>query len=231
MCRLITGSNLGFGGASGSEPGARISFQKYPGLTQLLSSLLASSGANQDGDEDAVVTERVFPALELIGEKVPTYAGPDEMMLRQLVREQLKSPVWGIREHAARVYASLLDRSDILGEIRALLCIDQDVKTQNFVHGKVLCVRFSLRRLTSSSHLDWNSMLHSLHFLRETPFLMSIAQTNDVTSIIRDVFAALFPLVRSPFVATAFVEVLTDTAEKNVEVGVEGMSHLLSQLN
>lgn len=169
MCRLITGSNLGFGGASGSEPGARISFQKYPGLTQLLSSLLASSGANQDGDEDAVVTERVFPALELIGEKVPTYAGPDEMMLRQLVREQLKSPVWGIREHAARVYASLLDRSDILGEIRALLCIDQDVKTQNFVHGKVLCVRFSLRRLTSSSHLDWNSMLHSVTLSPRNP--------------------------------------------------------------
>lgn len=232
MCRLITGSNLGFGGASGSEPGARISFQKYPGLTQLLSSLLASSGTNQDGDEEnAVVTERVFPALELIGEKVPTCAGPDEMMLRQLVREQLKSPVWGIREHAARVYASLLDRSDILGEIRALLGIDQDVKTQNFVHGKALCVRFALRRLTSSSHLDWNSTLHPLHSLRENTFLTSIDQTDEVTSIVRDVFAALFPLAQSPFVATAFVEVLTDIAEKSVEVGVEGMSHPFSRLN
>lgn len=172
MCRLITGSNLGFGGTSGSEPGARISFQKYPGLVQLLSSLLASPGANQDGDEDnAVLTERVFPALELIGEKVPTYAGPDEMILRQLVREQLKSPVWGIREHAARVYASLLDRSDILGEVRALLDIDQDVKTQNFVHGKALCVRFALRRLASSSLLDWNSTLHPLHSLRGNPYI------------------------------------------------------------
>ena len=231
MCRLITGSNLGFGGTSGSEPGARISFQKYPGLTQLLSSLLASSGATQDGEENAVVTERVFPALELIGEKVPTYAGPDEMMLRQLVREQLKSPVWGIREHAARVYASLLNRSDILGEIRALLDIDKGVKTQNFVHGKALCVRFALRRLTSSSHLDWKSMLHPLHTLRENPFLTSVAQTDDVTSIVRDVFAASFPLARSPFVATAFVEVLTDISEKSVEVGVEGMSHPFSRLN
>lgn len=224
MCRLITGSNLGFGGNSGSEPGARISFQKYPGLVQLLSSLLASPGANQDGDEDnAVLTERVFPALELIGEKVPTYAGPDEMMLRQLVREQLKSPVWGIREHAARVYASLLNRSDILGEIRALLDIDQGIKTQNFIHGKALCVRFALRRLTSSSLLDWNSTLHPLHSLRGNPYLTSLGQTEEVTSIVRDVFAALFPLARSPFLATALVEILTDIAEKSVEVGVEGM--------
>lgn len=163
MCRLITGSNLGFGGNSGSEPGARISFQKYPGLAQLLSNLLAPSNANRDGDEDnAVLTERVFPALELIGEKVPTYAGPDEMMLRQLVREQLKSPVWGIREHAARVYASLLNRSDIFGEVKALLDVDQDVKTQNYVHGKALCIRFALRRLTTSSLLDWNSMFAPL---------------------------------------------------------------------
>lgn len=46
---------------------------------------------------------------------------------------------------------------------------------------------------------------------------------DEVTSIVRDVFAALFPLARSPFVATALVEVLTDIAEKSVEMGFEGM--------
>ena len=159
MCRLITGSNLGFGGSSGSEPGARISFQKYPGLVQLLSNLLAPSSANQEGDEDTgLLTERVFPALELIGEKVPDHSGHDDVLLRRLVREQLKSPVWAIREHAARVYASLLNRPDILREVQMLLGIDQGVKTQNYIHGKALCVRFALRRFTSSPILNWNGM-------------------------------------------------------------------------
>ena len=106
-----------------------------------------------------MLTERVFPALELIGEKVPTHPGEDDFMLRRLVREQLKSPVWGIREHAARVYASLLNRSDILGEVKTILDIDQDVKAQNYIHGKALCIRYALRRLTSSSLLNWRGML------------------------------------------------------------------------
>lgn len=159
MCRLMTGSNLGFGGNSGSEPGARISFQKYPGLVQLLSSLLAPTTSEESDGGQAMLTERVFPALELIGEKVPTHPGEEDFMLRRLVREQLKSPVWGIREHAARVYASLLNRSDILGEVRTILDIDQDVKAQNYIHGKALCIRYALRRLTSSSLLNWRGML------------------------------------------------------------------------
>lgn len=152
---------MGFGGISGSEPGARISFQKYPGLVQLLSSLLTPSIANQGVKDAAVVTEQVFPALELLGEKVPTHPGEDDFMLRRLVRDQLKSPVWGIREHAARVYASLLNRSDILGEIQTLLGIDRDVEAQNYVHGRALCIRYALRRLTTSSLLNWNGMFIS----------------------------------------------------------------------
>lgn len=53
----------------------------------------------------------------------------------------------------------------------------------------------------------------------------------EVTSIVRDVFAALFPLARSPFLATAFVEVLADIAEKSVEVEVEGMEFYFSPIH
>lgn len=52
-----------------------------------------------------------------------------------------------------------------------------------------------------------------------------------MTSIVRDVFAALFPLARSPFLATAFVEVLADIAEKSVEVEVEGMEFYFSPIH
>ena len=58
---------------------------------------------------------------------------------------------------------------------------------------------------------------------RQNRNLTSTGQTDEVTPIVRDIFAALFPLARSPFVATALIEVLTDIAEKSIEMGVEGM--------
>lgn len=61
---------------------------------------------------------------------------------------------------------------------------------------------------------------------RQNRSLTSTGQTDEVTTIIKDVLAALFPLARSPFVATALIEVLTDIAEKSIEMGVEGMGFL-----
>jgi hypothetical protein len=98
---------------SGSESGSRIPFQRYPGLIDLLSGLLASSGENNTA-QTMTATERVFPALELIGEKVPSFSEGDDRMLSNLVLHHSRSPVWAIREHAARVYASLLNLPDVL---------------------------------------------------------------------------------------------------------------------
>ncbi|OJJ31583.1 hypothetical protein ASPWEDRAFT_697288 [Aspergillus wentii DTO 134E9] len=205
MCRDIPGASLGFGGSSGSEPGARIPFQRYSGLLQLLSGLLrpSQSGQNSEDGGIALVTERVFPALELIGEKIPSVSGDEDIMLRELVQEHLKSSVWGIREHAARVYASLLNRSEILKEVQTLLDVDRDVKTQNFVHGKALCVRYALRRFASSPPLHWNNHI------------------DEVFSTDRNVLATLFPLAQSPYIATALLEIVTDTAEKSIVSGAE----------
>lgn len=159
MCRSIPGSSFGFGGNSGSEPGARISFYKYPGILPLLSSLLAPSDSSQDvkNGDNAMVTERVFPALELIGEKVPV-SGENDAILLSLVLRQLGSPVWGIREHAARVYASLLNRSDILSDIRDLLSFRSEEVTQNFIHGKALCIRYAFRRFAAAPIVYWNGL-------------------------------------------------------------------------
>lgn len=56
--------------------------------------------------------------------------------------------------------------------------------------------------------------------------LISTGQIDEVNSVVRDIFAALFPLTQSPFVATALIEILTDVAEKSVEMSVEGMELL-----
>ncbi|RDW90267.1 THADA/TRM732 family protein [Aspergillus mulundensis] len=204
MNRMCRTDYQGFGGQSGSEPGARISFQKYPGLVQLLSNLLAApqraDGAEQA--DSAMVTERVFPALELIAEKIPNAADTDDAMLLGLIRQHLKSPVWGIREHAARVYASLLDRSNILQDIQALLSA-RDAETENYLHGESLCIRYSLRRLAFTPSALWNERL------------------GDVKSAIKTIFAASYHLARSPFTQTTLLEMLSDAVERSVESGAE----------
>ncbi|KAJ5564383.1 hypothetical protein N7513_000625 [Penicillium frequentans] len=206
MCRFVLGTGAGFGGISGSEPGSKISFPKYPGLLELLSSLLApTAGTTVEGTD--IVTERIFPALELIGEKVPTF-DDDDTMLRGLVLEHFKSPVWAIREHAARVYASLLTRTNILKDSCDLVDLLKGEITENYLHGTVLCIQYSLRRFAASTDVFW------------------ISQLDELLATIRHVLATVFPLARSPFVATALVEILNDTLERGVKTNVE--EHIVS---
>ncbi|KAJ5777592.1 hypothetical protein N7520_000838 [Penicillium odoratum] len=202
MCRFVLGTGAGFGGISGSEPGSKISFPKYPGLLELLSSLLAPvAGTTVEGTD--IVTERIFPALELIGEKIPTF-DDDDTMLRGLVLEHFRSPVWAIREHAARVYASLLTRTNILKDVCDLVNLLKGDVTENYLHGTVLCVQYSLRRFAASTDVFWTSQL------------------DELLVTIRHVLATVFPLAKSPFVATALIEILNDTLERGVEGDVEG---------
>lgn len=60
--------------------------------------------------------------------------------------------------------------------------------------------------------------------------LTGTGQTDEIVSIIQAVFAALFPVAQSPFVAAALIEILTDFAEKSVEVGIKGMSWCMYDL-
>ena len=153
MCRAIPGAGPGFGGSSGSEPGSRIAFPKYPGLLELLSGLLTTArGEAAEGTE--IITERVFPALELVGDKVPSLTDETDEMLRGLVLAHLSSPVWGVREHAARVYASLLTRQNIPQALRALVMLPSTI-TENYVHGVAMCARYALRRYAATTDAFW----------------------------------------------------------------------------
>ncbi|KAJ5742420.1 uncharacterized protein N7511_011439 [Penicillium nucicola] len=202
MCRAIPGAGPGFGGSSGSEPGSRIAFPKYPGLLELLSGLLTTTqGEAAEGTE--IITERVFPALELVGDKVPSNDGTDEM-LRDLVIAHLSSPVWGVREHAARVYASLLSRTNIPQTLRELVALPSNI-TENYVHGVAMCVRYALRRYAASTDAFWTSNLDGL------------------LSTLRTVLKALFHVGKSPTVAAELVEILVETLGRAIEGHSEAM--------
>lgn len=176
MCRFKAGCSAGLGGNSGSEPGSRIVFQKYPGLIELLAQLLQDPIPSKKQETSAqswelsIKTERVFPALELIGEKVPSFSGEEEKLLRTLVFEQFRSPVWGIREHSARIYASLLRHEEILATVCELSAIPHEPARQNQIHGTALCIRYALQRLWISSSGYWLGKKH--HFVRKACLLM-----------------------------------------------------------
>ncbi|KAL1847167.1 hypothetical protein Plec18170_008731 [Paecilomyces lecythidis] len=208
MCRSVTGVGLGFGGISGSESGSRIPFQRYPGLVDLLCGLLTPAGEGNDG-KVTTVTERVFPALELIGEKVPSVSGDEDHELKELVLYHTKSPVWAIREHAARVYASLLKLPEITNELGILLK-NNTSSSQNYLHGKALCLRFGLQRLESSLLGYWHDQLEA------------------IMSTINDAFTTVFSISPSPFVQSAILEILNDAIEKSMESGSEVGAAILS---
>ncbi|KAJ5701019.1 hypothetical protein N7493_012065 [Penicillium malachiteum] len=202
MCRATVGSTAGFGGVSGAEPGSKISFPKYPGLLELLSTLLApTEGTTVEGTD--IVTERIFPALELIGEKIPTSNDEYDTTLRNLVVQHFNSPVWGIREHAAKVYASLLTRSNILNDARALVDTLHGEVSQNSLHANILCIQYALRRFADSTDVFWAS--HSYEILLTVHRVTNMA----------------LPLAKSPFVATALVEIMNDTLERSFKIGIE----------
>ncbi|KAJ5943687.1 hypothetical protein N7516_003855 [Penicillium verrucosum] len=201
MCRVIPGAGPGFGGNSGSEPGSRITFPKYSGLLELLSGLLTTTpGEAAEGTE--IITERVFPALELVGDKVPSLDDPTDEMLRGLVLGHLSSPVRGVREHAARVYASLLTRQKIPEELCTLITLPSKI-TENYVHGVALCVRYALRRYSFTTDDFWISNLDILF------------------TTLRTVLGFLFRVGKSPTVASELVEILNGTMERAIQAKSE----------
>lgn len=155
MSRPISGSGGSLHKTATPEAKHRVDFRKFSGLIPLLSRLLESNSGEKDREHEAqsklgelsIITERIFPALELIGNKLPIRPSEEDRILQDLVRRQFDSPVWGIRDHAARAYVSLVNRKNVVAEVLEVSKSVVSGATQNWIHSKALCVKYLLRKL------------------------------------------------------------------------------------
>ena len=120
-------------------------YQKYPNLPNLLLRLLGPTTTNQTSDTDLhprIQAHRVFPALEVIERSgIPTqHQGP----FLGALRYYNESPDWSIREKAAKALSLIVGEGSIVTEVRSLLA--PNWKSQNELHGRLLCLRFLLAR-------------------------------------------------------------------------------------
>ncbi|KAM5498418.1 hypothetical protein McanMca71_006812 [Microsporum canis] len=212
MCRRTNGVSHGFGVSTDSEPRQLIPFQRFPGLIPLLTGLLekgAPKPTKPSSDaslswELSITTERVFPALELIGKKFPSPASNEDKRILESISWQFESPVWGIRDHAARTYASLVDRDDILPT--ALRLSQVSIQAQNQLHGSALCIKYLLRRIWAAPGAYYQSLLFA-----------AISTTEAI-------FSNLGRHVSSPFTLRELVEILNDLLQSGIANGTEDIT-------
>lgn len=131
----------------------RIAYNKYSNLPDLLVNLLESGHRMMAPAATSTAgAESVFPALDIIRR-----AGPPDTHRNELqghIVKYLASPVWHVREMAARTLCSCLLHDNWFQEIQSLLnqaLKDQTRNAQNYVHGCLLALNFVFERLCEVS--------------------------------------------------------------------------------
>lgn len=137
----------------------RLSYGKYPTLPRVLLSLLKSGQkVAMEGGTQSAAAEAVFPALDIIRRAGPPEEHRDE--LYGYISEYLSSPLWHVREVAARTLCSFLLRLDWVARVEKL--IEGSRESANRLHGSLLTAKFVLER---KSELAGNELISENKFL------------------------------------------------------------------
>ncbi|KAL3964384.1 hypothetical protein ACCO45_001388 [Purpureocillium lilacinum] len=128
----------------------RIAYHRYPSLPAALRNLLKSGHETlAQTAATASAAESVFPALDIIRR-----AGPPELLRDEIqvhVAVYLSSPVWHVRELAARTLTSCLLHDKWLQTIKSIFRDADASKTgnrQNHIHGVLLALKYVIERLS-----------------------------------------------------------------------------------
>ncbi|KAF4824014.1 hypotheticall protein [Colletotrichum tropicale] len=131
----------------------RLQYHKYPILPDVLLNLLRSGREVMKPSTSTIAAESVFPALDIIRRAGPPDTSRDE--LYGLVTGYLGSPVWHVREMAARALCSFLLRDDDWVNAAEKIITDavaSDVSNRNNrLHGSLLTLKAVFERLSDVS--------------------------------------------------------------------------------
>ncbi|KJZ78987.1 hypothetical protein HIM_01760 [Hirsutella minnesotensis 3608] len=127
----------------------RIAYHRYPNLPTVLRNLLMSGHQMlAQATTASTAAESVFPALDIVRR-----AGPPELLRDEIqghVAVYLSSPVWHVRELAARTLCSCLLHEGWFGVMRQLIKAaldDTGRNALNHIHGVLLALKFLTERL------------------------------------------------------------------------------------
>lgn len=127
----------------------RIPYHRYPNLPTVLAGLLKSGHKMVTSTNATSSAESVFPALDIIRRAGPPDLLRDEIQVH--VAAYLSSPVWHVREIAARTLCSCLFHDKWLVVMQELVLkslSDRSINGQNHVHGVLLSLKFLIERFS-----------------------------------------------------------------------------------
>ncbi|GKT52097.1 uncharacterized protein ColSpa_12278 [Colletotrichum spaethianum] len=130
----------------------RLQYHKYPILPNVLLNLLRSGREVMKPTTlgSTIAAESVFPALDIVRRAGPPDASRDE--LYGLVAGYLASPVWHVREMAARALCSFLLKDEDWVAAAAAIVDDSlaavPASRNNHIHGALLTVKAVFERLS-----------------------------------------------------------------------------------
>jgi len=211
---------------------SNIAYEKCPNLPGLLVNLLGSRNASPittsqsslDGTASSRTTrnQSVFAALEVI-ERSGVPPGHEAEIL-DLLWGYAGCPEWSLREKAAKALSLIVDDHSVDGEFRRL--ISPDWKSQNALHGRLLCLRFVFGRAQAPL---FGNMLSKWE---------SIGKESSLLTIITGAYERLLPLLDEhldelvvenpcPITAAAFLDCMTEL----MIVLIKSRSDQISALN
>ncbi|UKZ80740.1 hypothetical protein TrVFT333_008504 [Trichoderma virens FT-333] len=168
----------------------RIPYHRYPNLPTVLASLLKSGHKMVTSTNATSSAESVFPALDIIRRAGPPDLLRDEIQIH--VAAYLSSPVWHVREIAARTLCSCLLHDKWLRVVQDLFhksLNDKTVNGQNHVHGVLLSLKFLIERF---------SEVAPDRLIADLPELTTFLETSQIDSV----------YVSCPDIIAAYLEVI-----------------------
>lgn len=157
----------------------RIHYHRYPNLPGVLRNLLQSGHRilSEMSSSGTAAAESVFPALDIIRRAGPPDLLRDEIQVH--VAAYLSSPVWHVRDMAARTLCSCLLHEKwlvVIKDIFETAVAGESKSKQNHVHGVLMTLKFLIERLSEVAPERLLSMYSSLYFLK-TPIANHISRS------------------------------------------------------